>query len=202
MDRVFVDERRGTWELYFLRVCACLCRSPPWNREWRRSQPDRERCPNPCLVCFDCQLFLCPTFAEGTIQKGKRVVAPHPVTFLTELQVEFLGIFISILGAVTVMFSANTSDTRLDRDALIVAITQKPFIIYSIIYIIGTFALAGLYWPADVAAIRFSWMSGCARFLVCVPSPSPEGAFSQPVQESSPCYRQQKRCQRFSQWNG
>ena len=79
------------------------------------------------------------------------MVAPHPVTFLTELQVELLGIFISIRGAVTVVFSANTSDTRLDRDALIVAITQKPFIIYSIIYIIGTFALAGLYcqptWP-------------------------------------------------------
>lgn len=105
---------------------------------------DRERCPNPCLVCFDCQLFLCPTFAEGTIQKGKRVLAPHPVTFLTELQVEFLGIFISILGAVTVVFSANTSDTRLDRDALIAAITQKPFIVYSIIYIVGAFALTGL----------------------------------------------------------
>lgn len=72
------------------------------------------------------------------------MVAPHPATFLTELQVEFLGIFISILGAVTVVFSANTSDTRLDRDALIAAITQKPFIVYSIIYIVGAFALTGL----------------------------------------------------------
>lgn len=144
VDRVFVDEHRGTWELYFLRVCACLCRGSPWNREWHRSRPDRERCPNPCLVCLDCQLFLCATPAEGTIQKGKRVITPHPVTSLTVLQVEFLGIFISILGAVTVVFSANTSDTRLDRDALIAAIMQKPFIIYSIIYIIGAFILTGL----------------------------------------------------------
>ena len=42
------------------------------------------------------------------------------------------------------MFSANTSDTRLDRDALIAAITQKPFIIYSIVYIVGVFILTGL----------------------------------------------------------
>ena len=42
------------------------------------------------------------------------------------------------------MFSANTSDTRLDRDALIEAITQKPFIIYSIVYIVGVFVLTGL----------------------------------------------------------
>jgi hypothetical protein len=144
VDRVFVDERRGTWKLYFLRVRACLCRGPPWNRECHRSRPDRKRYPYPCLVCFDCQLFLCATLAEGTVQAGKHVVTPHPVTFLTELQVEFLGIFISILGAVTVVFSANTSDTRLDRDALIAAITQKPFIIYSITYIIGAFILAGL----------------------------------------------------------
>lgn len=55
-----------------------------------------------------------------------------------------MGIFISILGAVTVVFSANTSDTRLDRDALIEAVIQKPFIIYSIVYIIGAFILTGL----------------------------------------------------------
>lgn len=59
-------------------------------------------------------------------------------------KVEFLGIFISILGAVTVVFSANTSDTRLDRDALLQAVAQKPFIIYSIIYVVGAFILTGL----------------------------------------------------------
>ena len=48
------------------------------------------------------------------------------------------------MGAVTVVFSANTSDTRLDRDALIEAITQKPFIVYSIAYVIGVFILTGL----------------------------------------------------------
>ena len=48
------------------------------------------------------------------------------------------------MGAVTVVFSANTSDTRLDRDALIEAVTQHPFIIYSIVYIVGAFILAWL----------------------------------------------------------
>ena len=33
VDRVYVDERWGTRELYFLRVCACLRRGTPWNRE-------------------------------------------------------------------------------------------------------------------------------------------------------------------------
>ena len=42
------------------------------------------------------------------------------------------------------MFSANTSDTRLDRDALIDAVTQRPFIVYSIVYIAGVFILTGL----------------------------------------------------------
>ncbi|KAF9651280.1 DUF803-domain-containing protein, partial [Thelephora ganbajun] len=59
-------------------------------------------------------------------------------------RVEFLGIFISILGAVTVVLSTNTSDTRLDRDALMEAVTQKPFIIYSIVYVVGAFILTGL----------------------------------------------------------
>ena len=42
------------------------------------------------------------------------------------------------------MFSANTSNTRLDRDALIEAISQKPFIVYSITYVLGAFILTGL----------------------------------------------------------
>ena len=99
---------------------------------------------NSCLVCFDCQLFLCTTPTEGTVREGKCVTTLYPATFLTGFQVEFLGIFISILGAVTVVFSANTSETRLDRDALIAAIAQKPFIIYSIVYIVGAFILTGL----------------------------------------------------------
>jgi hypothetical protein len=42
------------------------------------------------------------------------------------------------------VFSTNTSDIRLDRDGLIEAVTQKPFIIYSIVYIVGAFILTGL----------------------------------------------------------
>ena len=33
VGRVFVDERWGTWKLYFLRICARFRRGSPWNRE-------------------------------------------------------------------------------------------------------------------------------------------------------------------------
>lgn len=51
---------------------------------------------------------------------------------------------IAIVGAVTVVLSANSSDTRLDPDALIRAITQQVFIVYAIIYIVAAVVLAWL----------------------------------------------------------
>ena len=54
------------------------------------------------------------------------------------------GIIIAILGAITVVLSANPSDTRLDHNGLIQAITQHIFIAYSIIYIVGAIILSGL----------------------------------------------------------
>ena len=83
VDWVFVDERRGTWELYFLRVCTCLCRGSPWNCKWHRGRPGHTRCPNLRLVCFDRQLFLCPPPTEGTLREGERAEAPHHMTNLT-----------------------------------------------------------------------------------------------------------------------
>ncbi|KAF5370101.1 hypothetical protein D9758_001204 [Tetrapyrgos nigripes] len=44
---------------------------------------------------------------------------------------DLLGIIIAIIGAVTVVFSSNASDGRLNPDALIHAISQTPFIVYS-----------------------------------------------------------------------
>ena len=44
----------------------------------------------------------------------------------------------------TVVFSANTSDTRLSPDALIEAITRRPFVIYSTVYAVGIVILSGL----------------------------------------------------------
>jgi len=57
---------------------------------------------------------------------------------------DFLGILIAIIGAVTVVLSSNPSDVRLDPQGLIQAITQRPFVAYSIIYIVGIVVLAGL----------------------------------------------------------
>ena len=51
---------------------------------------------------------------------------------------------IAIVGAVTVVLSANSSDTKLDPDALIRAITQKVFIVYAAIYVVAAVILSGL----------------------------------------------------------
>ena len=48
------------------------------------------------------------------------------------------------MGAVTVVLSSNTSDSRLDLDALIRAISQRLFIVYSCVYVVGAVVLATL----------------------------------------------------------
>ena len=68
---VHVDECRGTWEFYFLRIRACLRRGSPWNCEWPRGRPDKDVLIR--LVCFDRQLFLCAPPAEGTLWEGEHI---------------------------------------------------------------------------------------------------------------------------------
>lgn len=58
------------------------------------------------------------------------------------IQRDLFGIFIAIIGAVTVVLSSNASDTRLDPEALVTAICQLPFLIYSCIYIFGAITLS------------------------------------------------------------
>lgn len=59
-------------------------------------------------------------------------------------QRDLVGILIAIIGAVTVVLAANGSDTRLDPVALVKAIRQLPFLIYSCIYAVGAIVLAVL----------------------------------------------------------
>jgi len=99
------------------------------------------------------------------------------------------------------VFSANTSDTRLDRDALIEAITQKPFIIYSIVYIIGAFILTGLSASQRGRDWVFVDVGLCALFGTCGTVRVLEDTVSYLMQEGSLCCRR-KRSRRFSQWNG
>ena len=51
---------------------------------------------------------------------------------------------IAVVGAVTVVLSANPSDTRLDHEGLIRAITRHIFLAYSIVYVVGAIILSGL----------------------------------------------------------
>ncbi|KAJ8515997.1 hypothetical protein ONZ45_g6675 [Pleurotus djamor] len=57
---------------------------------------------------------------------------------------DLLGMFIAIVGAVTVVLSSNSSDVRLDPDALLAAICQIPFVVYCLVYIVAAIVLTGL----------------------------------------------------------
>jgi magnesium transporter len=52
-----------------------------------------------------------------------------------------VAIIIAIIGAVTVVVSSNPSDVRLTPKALIHAISQRVFIVYSCIYAVGAIVL-------------------------------------------------------------
>ncbi|KAK0468054.1 magnesium transporter NIPA-domain-containing protein [Desarmillaria tabescens] len=55
---------------------------------------------------------------------------------------DILGILLAIIGAVTVVLASSSSDTRLDPDGLMKAISQTPFIVYSCIYVAGSIILS------------------------------------------------------------
>lgn len=57
---------------------------------------------------------------------------------------DLLGILIAIVGAVTVVVASNASETRLDPDTLLKAISQTAFIVYSCVYVVGAMILATL----------------------------------------------------------
>ncbi|KNZ73853.1 NIPA-like protein 2 [Termitomyces sp. J132] len=57
---------------------------------------------------------------------------------------DLVGIVIAIIGAVTVVLATNASNTPLDPDVLLEAISQTPFIIYSCIYLVGAVTLGAL----------------------------------------------------------
>lgn len=71
---------------------------------------------------------------------------------------------IAIVGAVTVVLASNASDERLDPDALVLAITQTPFIIYSCIYVAGAIILATLSQGAIGRQWVFVDVGLCALF--------------------------------------
>ncbi|CAE7057136.1 unnamed protein product [Rhizoctonia solani] len=57
---------------------------------------------------------------------------------------DLLGIGLSILGAVTVVYASQSSSARLDPDALIYAFTRIPFIVWAAINVAAIVLLSGL----------------------------------------------------------
>lgn len=65
------------------------------------------------------------------------------------------------------MLASNASDVRLGPDALIRAISQTPFIIYSCIYICGAIVLAALSHGSIGRQWVFVDVGLCALFGSC-----------------------------------
>ncbi|KAI9447785.1 DUF803-domain-containing protein [Lactarius indigo] len=57
---------------------------------------------------------------------------------------DLVGIMLAIVGAVTVVLSSNASDAPLTLEKLLEAISQRVFLVFSIVYAIGAFLLMGL----------------------------------------------------------
>ncbi|KAI0347448.1 DUF803-domain-containing protein [Trametopsis cervina] len=57
---------------------------------------------------------------------------------------DIFGILVAIVGAVTVVLSANSSDTQLDPETLLRAISQRVFIVFSLVYIVAALVLSSL----------------------------------------------------------
>ncbi len=51
---------------------------------------------------------------------------------------------LAILGAVTVVLSSNASDAPLSLEKLFEAVSQRAFLVFSVVYAIGAFILMGL----------------------------------------------------------
>ncbi|KAI0248708.1 magnesium transporter NIPA-domain-containing protein [Lactifluus subvellereus] len=57
---------------------------------------------------------------------------------------DLFGIVLAIIGAVTVVLSSNASDTRLSPEQLLQAISQRAFLLFSVIYAVSATILMGL----------------------------------------------------------
>lgn len=79
-------------------------------------------------------------------------------------QRDLLGVGLSILGAVTVVLSANPSDVRLDPNSLIRALTQRPFIFMAVIYVVGVISLVGLSSQQIGSEYVYIDVGACALF--------------------------------------
>ncbi|CEL63753.1 NIPA-like protein 2 OS=Homo sapiens GN=NIPAL2 PE=2 SV=1 [Rhizoctonia solani AG-1 IB] len=80
---------------------------------------------------------------------------------------DLLGIALSILGAMTVVYASQSSSARLDPDALVYAITRIPFLIWAAINVAAIIALAGLS-SQRTKLENSGWMQGDRWALVDV----------------------------------
>lgn len=101
---------------------------------------------NPPTVRIDGQLFFRSYNAWRAISQGDIVssITCNTLTRQFYSKIDLLGIFIAVIGAVTVVLSSNTSNVRLGPDALVRAVSQHVFVVYSLVYTVGAIVLAVL----------------------------------------------------------
>ncbi|KAH9994072.1 magnesium transporter NIPA-domain-containing protein [Russula compacta] len=56
---------------------------------------------------------------------------------------DLFGVVLAMIGAVTVVLSSNTSDTRLSPEKLLIAVSQHAFLIFSAVYVASASILMG-----------------------------------------------------------
>ena len=79
---------------------------------------------------------------------------------------------IAIIGAVTVVLSAHTSDARLTPEQILEAISQTPFEVFACVYIVGAFVLVNLSARAAGDKYVLIDVGCCALFGKCLHYPS------------------------------
>ncbi|KAF7313675.1 DUF803 domain membrane protein [Mycena chlorophos] len=77
---------------------------------------------------------------------------------------DVFGILVAVIGAVTVVLASNASDVRLDPDALVAAISELPFKIYTGIYLFGIVVLSILSEQKIGRQVVFVDVGLCALF--------------------------------------
>lgn len=162
-------EHRRMWKLHIVCLCSSFCRSTV-----RHSEPLLiSNHPIPLtytLVRPNSQLRIRSSHAERTIPQGTStllVCLVLAVNLCLHPQRDLLGIFIAMLGAITVVLAANTSDVRLDPAGLQRAISQRPFIVFSCIYVVAAIVLAGLSEGRLGRSVVFVDVGLCAIFGGC-----------------------------------
>jgi len=122
--RILTHECRRDGEFHFLRLCPRFGGCAAWHGNSFPSVRKRDLTFIQFALVANC--LFAPLLLHERLRKR-----------------DLFGIVLAIIGAVTVVLSANTSDTRLSPEKLLQAVSQHAFLIFSAIYVASASILMG-----------------------------------------------------------